>query len=372
MTDISFPSALDACRADMDAAFAILRDSISRGGKVLACGDGAAAANATHVVGELMTGFTLPRPLDDARRRQLIDAFPEDGHTIASGLQGAIPAVALVKHPATVIAGGKNSNAEMTFAQQILGLGNRGDVLLALSPPEYSPNLVLATKVARAFGLRVLVLTSEVGGSLALYADAIIRVPADHASFQELSLAVCYRLCARLKAEWLTDMPATALPRAGLPQTIGLIVFDFDGVFTDNIVYTAQDGTELVACDRADGLGIDRLRSLGIPMIILSTETNPVVTARAGKLNLPVEQGCGDKAKWLKKHMDEAGLDPASIVYVGNDVNDLEAMHLAGFTVTPADAHPEVRKFASLVLSRNGGRGAVRELSDIISRETRV
>ena len=151
-----------------------------------------------------------------------------------------------------------------------------------------------------------------------------------------------------------------------LPDPVLLVVFDFDGVFTDNKVYTADDGTETVMCDRRDGLGVKMLRERGIDMFILSLETNPVVEARARKLGLAVETGCEDKAAFLARLLERRVLDPANVVYMGNDVNDLDAMKLAGFGATPADAHPAVLKTADLVVSAPGGHGAVRELCEII------
>jgi D-sedoheptulose 7-phosphate isomerase len=366
-----FPShpALEVCRADMDAALRVLRDAIALGGKVLVCGNGGSASDSEHIVGELMKGFNLKRPLSADQTAALEAANPGEGVALAAKLQGTIAAVSLVSQTGLITAIANDTDANMIFAQQVLGIGQRGDVLLALSTSGNSRNVVAAAKVARAFGIKVVALTGEGGGVLAPLADVAIRVPATHvAAIQELHLPVYHWLCARLEEDFFGE----AARPAGLPDPIGLIVFDFDGVFTDNKVYTAQDGTELVACDRADGLGLDRLRDLAVPMMILSTETNPVVAARARKLKLPVEQSCGDKAAWLKDHLAAKGIDPATVIYMGNDLNDLAAMGLVGFTVAPADAHPEIRKIASLVLTREGGRGAVRELSDFISRQAKV
>jgi YrbI family 3-deoxy-D-manno-octulosonate 8-phosphate phosphatase len=166
---------------------------------------------------------------------------------------------------------------------------------------------------------------------------------------------------------WLSE-PSS---QAKLPDPIGLIVFDFDGVFTDNKVYTNQDGVEMVMCDRSDGLGLDLLRQHGLPMMILSTETNSVVAARAAKLKLPVTAACGDKAAFLRTYVAERGIGLHSLVYVGNDINDLEAMRLAAFTAAPANAHPEVRSLATLRLTKVGGHGAVREFCDYVLGKTR-
>lgn len=145
-----------------------------------------------------------------------------------------------------------------------------------------------------------------------------------------------------------------------------LIVFDFDGVFTDNTVYIDEDGKESVRCSKADSLGIAMLREQGVSMCILSTETNPVVSIRGKKLSIPVFQGCGNKAAFLSAYLNEHDISFERVVYMGNDVNDLDAMSLVGVTVCPADAHPAIKAIASIVLSSNGGKGAVRELCDML------
>lgn len=148
------------------------------------------------------------------------------------------------------------------------------------------------------------------------------------------------------------------------PLPPDLIVFDFDGVFTDNTVFVDQNGIESVRCSRADGLGLDMMRQKGVPMCILSTEKNPVVAARAAKLQMQVFHGCGNKKVFLADHMQRNGIDPDRVIYIGDDVNDYEAMLLVAFRVCPANAHPNIKKIAHLVLNREGGNGAVREMCD--------
>jgi YrbI family 3-deoxy-D-manno-octulosonate 8-phosphate phosphatase len=153
------------------------------------------------------------------------------------------------------------------------------------------------------------------------------------------------------------------------PRPIELLVLDFDGVLTDNRVWTLDDGREAVACDRADGLGLSRLRQRGIPVVVLSTEINPVASARCRKLGIECLQGLGDnKLSALNNLLEARAIDPQHVIYVGNDVNDVECMKAMGTGVAVADAHPDVRAVAYLVLSREGGRAAVRELCDILMR----
>ena len=149
-----------------------------------------------------------------------------------------------------------------------------------------------------------------------------------------------------------------------------LVVFDFDGVFTDNFVYVDEEGREMVRCSRADSLGVTHLKTAGFRMLIVSTETNPVVSQRAAKLGLPAHQGCGDKACFLETYLHEEKINPGRVVYIGNDINDLNAMSLVGFPVCPADADERVKAMAALVLHNSGGRGAVRELSELLLAAT--
>jgi N-acylneuraminate cytidylyltransferase len=160
-----------------------------------------------------------------------------------------------------------------------------------------------------------------------------------------------------------------SLQRVNLPAVIDLVVFDFDGVFTDNRVLVASDGSESVICDRGDGYGISRLRRHGIPLAVLSTETNPVVAARCLKLGLECIQGVNDKLAALRRLVYDRGAALSNTVYVGNDINDLSCLKAVGCAVVPDDAHGEVRAHAHVVLTSPGGRGAVRELCDAILKQ---
>jgi len=175
------------------------------------------------------------------------------------------------------------------------------------------------------------------------------------------------------RAEWVIshcDLPIVHPGRnkRPLPKQIDLLIFDFDGVMTDDRVWVDQDGGESVAANRRDGLGIAMLRKAGIPMLVLSTEPNPVVDARCRKLELTVIQGVGDKKAALRSLLEERKLDPQHVVYLGNDINDLPCFPLVGCSVVVGDAHPDVIAQADLVLAHRGGHGAVRELCDKIMR----
>lgn len=151
-----------------------------------------------------------------------------------------------------------------------------------------------------------------------------------------------------------------------LPDPLALLVFDFDGVFTDNRVLVSEDGSESVFCDRGDGMGIEWLRQAGVPCLILSKERNPVVEARGRKVQVPVVQSIENKAEFLKTYCLERGIPLEHVAYVGNDMNDIECMGLVGCGISVGDAVPRVREVAKLHLERPGGRGAIRELAEII------
>jgi YrbI family 3-deoxy-D-manno-octulosonate 8-phosphate phosphatase len=150
------------------------------------------------------------------------------------------------------------------------------------------------------------------------------------------------------------------------PIDVDAVVTDFDGVHTDDRALIDSDGRELVRVSRADGAGVESLRRAGIPVLILSRETNPVVVARGRKLGVPVLSGIEDKATALRDWATDAGVELSRIAYLGNDTNDLPAMELVGWPAAVADAHPAVLAAARTVLTRNGGAGAVRELADRI------
>lgn len=174
------------------------------------------------------------------------------------------------------------------------------------------------------------------------------------------------------RADWILahfDRPLRRpKTRASLiPLDLRLIVFDFDGVMTDNRVWVGGDGQEWVVCNRSDGLGLSRLREQGLQILVLSSETHPVVLARCRKLGLDCTQGVSDKEAFLSNLIVSRGLSPAQVMYVGNDLNDLGCMRLVGCAVAVADAHPDLLSRADLVLSRRGGEGAVREVCDLVA-----
>jgi len=174
---------------------------------------------------------------------------------------------------------------------------------------------------------------------------------------------------ARLLAPLFEPEAALVLPTL---RDIDAVVLDCDGTLTDDRVHVDQHGVESVTFHRGDGLAISMLRRAGVDMAILSTETNPVVTARADKLGLPALQGIQAKGPALAQWCAEHGVELERTAYVGNDVNDLPCFDIVGWPIAVADAHPLVRVRARAVTSAAGGHGAVRELASwLLGREVR-
>jgi N-acylneuraminate cytidylyltransferase len=154
-------------------------------------------------------------------------------------------------------------------------------------------------------------------------------------------------------------------PRPGSVD-IDALVMDFDGVHTDDHVMVTTSGEEAVRVSRGDGLGIELLRKAGLPMLILSKERNPVVAARGAKLQVEVRQGVDDKLPALEAWAAELGVPLSRVAYVGNDINDLGCLRAVGWPIVVPDAHREVLPEGRVVLTQPGGRGALRELAELI------
>ena len=157
-------------------------------------------------------------------------------------------------------------------------------------------------------------------------------------------------------------------PRRLMPETVKLILCDFDGVVTDNLVLTDENGKETVSASRSDSMRIKTLREKGVEVMILSSEPNPVVMARAKKMGVEAIHGIGmqDKGRVMREVLEQKKVRAEETIYIGNDLNDLPCFEIAGWSVAVADAYPEVLRAADFVLTKPGGRGAVRELCEMI------
>jgi len=159
--------------------------------------------------------------------------------------------------------------------------------------------------------------------------------------------------------------------RRAMPKRIELVILDFDGVITDNHVWTDQDGREMVTAYRSDSIKFGELKEKGIEVIILSSEANSVVAARAKKISVEAIHGVGlqEKGRVMREVLEKKNVKADNVVFVGNDLNDLPCFEIAGWSVAVADAYPEVIQAADYVLSKRGGHGAVRELCELILKK---
>jgi 3-deoxy-D-manno-octulosonate 8-phosphate phosphatase (KDO 8-P phosphatase) len=149
-------------------------------------------------------------------------------------------------------------------------------------------------------------------------------------------------------------------------NSIRAVIFDFDGVFTDNSVYVGECGKEMVRCSRSDGIGLQFLIDLGLPLIVISSEVNPVVSIRCAKLGIPCEFGVSDKIAVATKWLKSQHVKKENTLFVCNDINDIPLMKVVGHSWCVQDAWPEVKRYADFELTLCGGYGAVREVCEII------
>jgi D-sedoheptulose 7-phosphate isomerase len=189
------------CLPDVQRATDALIHTYRQGGKLLVCGNGGSAADSEHIVGELMKGYWLPRPVSAELRQKLMNAWPDQGQTLADHLQGALPAISLVSHTALMTAFNNDVDPAMVFAQQVFGYGRPGDLLLGLSTSGNSRNVLNALRVARVLGLVTVGLTGRDGGAMSSICDITIRVPYDQTpEIQERHLAVYHTICGQVEA----------------------------------------------------------------------------------------------------------------------------------------------------------------------------
>jgi D-sedoheptulose 7-phosphate isomerase len=187
------------------AACALLIEAFAAGRKLLVCGNGGSAADADHIVGELMKGFALRRPLGPELRDKLITADPAMGARLGESLQGGLPAVSLAQATALISAFANDVDPVLVYAQQVLGLGAAGDVFWGISTSGNAKNVLHAAVAARALGLRVIGLTGEGGGELARFCDILLAV-SERETYraQELHLPVYHAICLAVEAAFFS------------------------------------------------------------------------------------------------------------------------------------------------------------------------
>ena len=197
---------LEVCRDDIEKAYMILEECYESDHKLLIAGNGGSAADCEHIAGELMKRFKKPRPCSLEFRRRLKEIDSERGEKLSKSLERGLMAVPLVAHEALTTAYINDVDGLGVFAQQLYGFGRPGDVFLGISTSGNSENVMSATVVARALGIKVIGLTGEAGGELAKVADANIRVPGTETyMIQELHLPVYHCLCLMLEERFFGE-----------------------------------------------------------------------------------------------------------------------------------------------------------------------
>lgn len=255
---------------------------------------------------------------------------------------------------------------DLRRARQALGDGRKQTYLSERSPLHKMGKKLVAARPLPA-------------GHVITPADIAIKSPADGLPpyyFDQIVGAVTLRPLHEddnLDAAHVQIAPDAPTIRAAEPPLeeslagLRLVAFDFDGVFTDNHVVVLDDGHEAVRCTRADGLGLSRLAEVGVATMVISTETNPVVAARCRKLGIKCISGCDDKRAALEAEAERLGISLLEVAFVGNDANDRAALSSVGVPIVVRDAHPSVAALSRYRTKRRGGRGAVREVCELIA-----
>ena len=199
--------ALAVCRGDLRAAVETICESFRGGKKLMTCGNGGSAADAEHIVGELMKGFLLPRPLSESMRTEMERICPQEADYFCRNLQGTLPAMSLVNQIALNTAFANDQAPDLCFAQQIFGMGQAGDTLLAISTSGNSANVLYAVQMARVKGVRTIALTGRSGGKIRKLADICVCVPDDETyRIQEYHLPVYHMLCIATENEFFGEV----------------------------------------------------------------------------------------------------------------------------------------------------------------------
>lgn len=195
-------SELKPLENQIEEAAETIIETYKNGGKVLVCGNGGSCSDADHIVGELMKSFEGRRPLAMELQKELISLSPETGKMLAEKLQQGLPAISLTVHQSLITAIANDISGEVIYAQQVVGWGNKGDVLIGLSTSGNSQNVIDAMIVARAKGLKTIGMTGETGGKMRDWSDVLINVPQRRTAYvQELHLPVYHALCMLVEIE---------------------------------------------------------------------------------------------------------------------------------------------------------------------------
>lgn len=202
---LNYPVLRD-CKKDISNAFELMKYALRNKGIILACGNGGSASDAEHIVSELMKTFKLKRPLPEKLKEKLVHEYKTEGSFLAENLQRSLPAISLVSQTSLITAIGNDISADLIFAQQVIGYGKTGDILLAISTSGNSRNILNAIYTAKVVGMKVIGLTGHTGGKMKQYCDVAICVPADETPrIQELYLPIYHTLCTILEDHFFGD-----------------------------------------------------------------------------------------------------------------------------------------------------------------------
>jgi len=362
-------SDLKDLQEDITDSFKLIESSFQNEGTLFTCGNGGSASDAEHIVGELLKSFVFDRPIAQKDQKRLARLFPKDSKKIINNLETPLKAISLMTETSFSTAFANDLSYEFAAAQKLYALGESKDILLAISTSGNSENIIRACQIAKMKNIKVIGLTGSRGGKLKTLADVCISVPSDKThKIQEYHLPIYHFLCYSLEARFFDKEKQKEKRGNAKANKLPLhIFFDFDGVLTDNKVYLTQDGKESVMCDRSDGLGINLIKKMGIEVHILSTETNKVVSERSKKLGVECFQSCADKLKFLKQFCKEKKISPSKIGYIGNDINDKEAMVFSNISFCPSDSDPAILSLSDHVLQSKGGKGVAKEVAVLLS-----
>ena len=328
---------------DFDSLIAMgdaIISSIMDGGKLLLCGNGGSAADAQHLAAELLVRL---RPNYN---------------------RAGLPAISLSLDTSTITACGNDFSYEDLFARALESIGKSGDCLLGISTSGNSQNIINAMKLAKDMKIKNFGFLGSGGGEAIQLCDEVFLVPSNVTGrIQECHITAGHALMEYIEDGLIKEKIYT--PYIMDIEEIDALVFDFDGVLTNNKVYVNQDGLESVCCSRADGLAFDALKNLIFPYIFY-LPNQILLLQHAKKLKVPVIQGVESKIDSLKSLCSEYNYNSNKMFFVGNDLNDFQVMEYCGFSACPSDSHDLIKEISTFVCSSKGGDGIARELLEVI------
>ena len=321
----------------------VMTESYATGNKVVLFGNGGSAADAQHIAAEFMGRYKMER--------------------------GAMAAIAFGTNNSIITAIGNDFGFEYIFERQVDGMVNPKDVVIGISTSGNAENVLRGLQKAKEKGATTIAFTGKNKGKLQEIENSIdifLHVPSTNTPrIQEAHMIIGHIISGLVEQE--------VFARKNMISNLAnikLVALDFDGVLTDNRVLVSSNGAESVLCSREDSLGIDLLKKNGVEVIVISKEKNEVVEQRCLKLNIPCLNGVDEKYACLAQEMGKRNLQKEQVCFVGNDVPDEECIQEVGFGVAVADSTESTIQAADYVTKKKGGKGAVREVADLIVRKS--